>query len=223
MYLVIYLSWGLLMSLAVFDLDGTILDTLSDMHNCLMITMERFSLPQFDKETTKSYVGDGIRQLVIRAAGEQMFKDEMETFFRSVYAENMTVNTKIIDDYQCVFDYISSSGLTAVILSNKIASLTNELASHYGLNKVFKKCYGGDSFRAKKPSPIPIISIVKEFNADKRKTIMIGDNHTDIEAGFYAEVKTCFCTFGYGNLSGVKADFTADRPFDIIKALESIK
>lgn len=211
------------MRLAVFDLDGTILDTLSDMHNCLMATMDRFSLPNFDKETTKSYVGDGIRQLVIRAAGEHMFTDEMELFFRRIYAENMTVNTKIIDNYQIVFDYISSSDITSVILSNKIESLTSELAVHYGLNKYFAKFYGGDSFKAKKPSPVPVNSIVKEFNADKSKTIMIGDNHTDIEAGFNADVKTCFCTFGYGNLSGVKADFFAEKPSDIINALESIK
>ncbi|MGE4318031.1 MAG: HAD family hydrolase [Deferribacterales bacterium] len=211
------------MRLAIFDLDGTILDTLTDMHECLMDTMRHFSLPLFDKNTTKSYVGDGIRQLVIRAAGKDSFTDDMETYFRAVYSENMTNNTRVIDDYACVLEYIKSSGITAVILSNKIASLTSELAAHYGLDAYFARNYGGDSFGVKKPSPVPVQNIMKEFSASPENTIMIGDNHTDIESGYYAGVKTCFCSFGYGNLSEVKADFVADKPEEIIKALESLK
>ncbi len=211
------------MRLAIFDLDGTILDTLTDMHKCLMDTMNRFGLPEFSIDTTKSYVGDGIRQLVIRAAGKDNFTDEMETYFRGVYSDKMTKNTKIIDDYTPVLDYIKSSGITAVILSNKIASLTSELAAHYGLDSYFVKNYGGDSFGVKKPSPVPVLNIMKEFGAVPENTIMIGDNHTDIESGFHAGVKTCFCTFGYGNLSEVKADFIADKPEQIIKALETLK
>ena len=210
------------MFLAIFDLDGTILDTLNDMHDCLMDTMRHFSLPEFSRDTTKSYVGDGIRQLVIRAAGKDRFKDEMETYFRGVYAENMTNKTRIIDGFQPVFDFIKQKDITAVILSNKIEVLTAELVAHYSLDKYFVKSYGGDSFGAKKPSPVPVESIIRQEGAPLARTLMIGDNHTDIESGYFAGVKTCFCSYGYGNLSDVKADFVADKPDEIIKALESL-
>lgn len=211
------------MILAIFDLDGTILDTIIDMHECLMDTMTQFDLPQFDIETTKSYVGDGIRQLVKRAAGEDNFKDEMETYFRKVYADNMTNKTRVIDGYDVVFKYLMDNNISSVILSNKIVALTGGLVKHYGLDNYFEKWYGGDSFGVKKPSPVPVQNIMKDYDAKPEVTIMIGDNHTDIESGYYAGVKTCFCTFGYGSLSDVKPDFTASAPADIVKALEDLK
>jgi len=211
------------MILAIFDLDGTILDTLQDIHECLDETMKHFGLARFSIDTTKSYVGDGIRRLVIRAAGEENFKDEMESFFRSLYAERMTLNTKVIDGYDRIFDYLSKNDIKTVILSNKIASLTGELVVHYGIDRYFDKWYGGDSFGKKKPSPVPVENIVSDYGADKSRTIMIGDNHTDIESGFHAGVKTCFCTFGYGTVSEVKPDFTVNSPEEIITILEGIK
>jgi phosphoglycolate phosphatase len=211
------------MILAIFDLDGTILDTLQDIHNCLDETMIHFGLNRFSIETTKSFVGDGIRRLVIRAAGEDNFKDEMETYFRTLYAVKMTDNTKVIDGYTEIFEYLKNNQIKTVILSNKIASLTGGLVEHFGIDKYFSKWYGGDSFGAKKPSPIPVENIVKDCGADKNRTIMIGDNHTDIESGHYAGVKTCFCTFGYGTVSEVKPDFTVDNPHELISILEGMK
>lgn len=210
------------MKLAIFDLDGTILDTIVDMHECLMNTLTHYELPLFDINTTKSYVGDGIRQLVIRAAGEKNFRDEMEKYFRKVYADNMTNKTHVIQDYDVVFNCLKQNNIHSVILSNKIVSLTGGLVKHFGLDKYFEKWYGGDSFGVKKPSPVPVQSIVKDYGAGAEQTLMIGDNHTDIESGYYAGVKTCFCTFGYGSLSDVKPDFTADKPADIVDALKEL-
>lgn len=211
------------MVLAIFDLDGTILDTLQDLHNCLDETMIHFGLKRFSIDVTRSFVGDGIRKLVIRAAGEENFKDEMETFFRTLYAEQMTFNTKVIDGYEEIFNYLNNNDIKTVILSNKIASLTGGLVQHYGIDKYFDRWYGGDSFGAKKPSPVPVENIVKDYGADKSHTIMIGDNHTDIESGYFAGVKTCFCTFGYGTVSEVKPDFTVHNPHEIINVLEGMK
>ncbi|MGE4266108.1 MAG: HAD family hydrolase [Deferribacterales bacterium] len=211
------------MILAIFDLDGTILDTLQDMHDCLDDTMNHFGLKRFSIDVTRSFVGDGIRRLVIRAAGEENFKDEMETYFRQLYSVRMTVNTKVIDGYNEIFEYLKKNDIKTVILSNKIASLTGELVQHYGIDRYFDKWYGGDSFGVKKPSPVPVESIVKDCGAEKSNTIMIGDNHTDIESGFYAGVKTCFCTFGYGTVSEVKPDFTVNNPHEIINILEGMK
>ncbi|MCD8553269.1 HAD-IA family hydrolase [Seleniivibrio sp.] len=211
------------MILAIFDLDGTILDTLQDMHECLDDTMNHFGLKRFSIDVTRSFVGDGIRRLVIRAAGEENFKDEMETYFRKLYSAKMTVNTKVIDGYDEIFKYLKNNNIKTVILSNKIASLTGGLVQHYGIDRYFDKWYGGDSFGVKKPSPVPVENIVKDYGAEKSNTIMIGDNHTDIESGFYAGVKTCFCTFGYGTVSEVKPDFTVNSPREIINILEGMK
>ncbi|WP_303850469.1 HAD family hydrolase [Seleniivibrio woodruffii] len=211
------------MILAIFDLDGTILDTLQDIHECLDDTMKHFGLKRFSIDVTRSFVGDGIRKLVIRAAGEENFKDEMEVFFRTLYAEKMTVNTRVIDGYDEIFEYLDRNNIKTVILSNKIESLTGGLVQHYGIDRYFDKWYGGDSFGAKKPSPVPVENIVKDYGAEKSSTIMIGDNHTDIEAGYYAGVKTCFCTFGYGTVSDVKPDFTVNAPLEIIDILEGMK
>jgi phosphoglycolate phosphatase len=208
------------MKLAIFDMDGTIIDTILDIHACLIKTVENYGFPPFEIDRTKKDVGDGMRKLVIRAVGEDNFKDEMETFFRAVYAENMMNTTKVMDGYDEVFSYLEKSDYKAVVLSNKLQELTHSMIKHFAIDKYFSGWFGGDSFGIKKPSPIPVIKIMEKLDISPENTIMLGDNYSDILAGSDAGAKTCFCSFGYGSLNGVKSDYTADKPCDIINVLE---
>ncbi|MCB4204125.1 HAD family hydrolase [Deferribacterales bacterium Es71-Z0220] len=203
-------------NLFIFDLDGTILDTIEDIHDSLIETLRYFNLKTFDIETTKSYVGDGFKMLVKRAIGNTSFKDEYEKKFREIYQEKQINKTKPFENIFQVFEYLKSQNKIMVILSNKAFKNTDYLVKHYQLDNYFDNWYGADSFPEKKPSPKSIISILNQYNFSSSEAIIIGDNYTDIEAGKNANIKTCFCEYGYGKLSGVMPDFRAKDIAELI-------
>lgn len=212
------------MSLVIFDMDGTVIDTIQDIHSSLIKTLDHYKLPHVSLDMTKQYVGSGMRKLVINAAGEQTFKDEMETYFRAIYKDRMMDNTAVMAGFQPVFHLIQKrSDIQTAILSNKIRQIVDDMIQAFGLQQYFDAWYGGDSYGVKKPAPDGVIGIMKEFDAEPSETLMIGDSSGDIIAGCGAGAKTCFCTYGYGTLKNVSADYTADSPADILAILEELK
>lgn len=198
-------------NLIIYDLDGTILDTIYDIHNSLVETLTYFKFPTFNIDTTKSFVGDGFRILLERSVGKENFKQEHETFFREVYTKNQTKNTKPFDKIDYILELQKKAGKKLVILSNKAYKNTDYLVKYFSLDNYFDVWYGGDSFPEKKPSPTPVYEILKLFGIKKENSLLIGDNYTDIEAGHFAGISTCFCKYGYGKLSYVVPDFTVKR------------
>jgi len=212
------------MNLVIFDMDGTVIDTIQDIHSSLLTTLDHYKLPHVTLDMTKQYVGSGMRRLVINAAGEQLFKDEMETYFRTIYKERMMDNTAVIEGFQAVFDLIAKRpDIQTAILSNKNRQIVDDMIQAFGLQGYFDGWYGGDSYGVKKPSPEGILGIMNEFDSKPSETIMIGDSSGDILAGQRAGAKTCFCTYGYGTLKNVTADYTVDSPADILIILEDMK
>ena len=209
-----------LYKLAIFDLDGTILDTIQDIHSALQSTLARTGFPNFCIHSTKRYVGNGMKKLVERSVGMDKFKPEYEALFREIYAERMMDKTVIFDKFHDVLDFCRQNIQHLYIISNKATYNTDELVRHYGLNEYFHGWYGADSFKEKKPSPMPINEIMKKTGALPEETIMIGDSYTDIDCGVAAGVKTCFCTYGYGKLGEHDADFTVNNPTEIIDILK---
>ncbi len=201
----------------IFDLDGTILDTIEDIHDALIETLDNYGFPRFDLNTTKSYVGDGIKKLVERAVGKDNFIDEHEKFFRTRYKLRIVNKTK---PFPFIIDIIEklSESYPMVILSNKSEEMTDYLVRYFGLDRYFLKWYGGDSFPEKKPSPLPVFELIKNLSLE-RKGFFIGDNYTDIECGKNSGLKTVFCRYGYGKLSDVVPDYHVEQPQGLLKIL----
>lgn len=208
------------MRLAIFDMDGTVIDTIADIHTALSETLSQYRFPPVDIEMTKQYVGSGLRQTIINAVGQENFKDEMEKWLRAYYKKNMMNTTHLMDGFQPVLDYIKESGIRCVILSNKNRQIVDDMVKHFGLEDYFCAWYGGDTFGVKKPSPVPVQAIMSAAESEPSETIMIGDSSSDVTAGADAGAKTCFCAYGYGTLKGAEPDFTADSPSRLIKILE---
>lgn len=196
--------------LFIFDLDGTILDTIDDIHNSLIETLKYFNLPTFSIETTKNFIGDGFKMLVKRAIGDIPFEEKYEEKFREIYSSNQTKKTKPFTGIKSILVDLKKQSKKVIVLSNKAFSNTDFLVKYFSLNKYLDNWYGADSFPEKKPSPLPIKMILSQYNIPNSKAIIIGDNYTDIESGSNANIKTCFCKYGYGKLSSVKPDFVVN-------------
>ncbi|QAR33287.1 HAD family hydrolase [Geovibrio thiophilus] len=199
----------------IFDLDGTVLNTLDDIHSSLMDTMEKFDLEKFGIETTKTYVGDGISKLIERAVSSEKYSENIENCFREIYNKKLVETTKPYDGITDIMERFKAAGVCQVVLSNKATEYTDSIVRHFGLDKYLDGWYGFDCFHEKKPSPLPVREILKEKGFSPEETLMIGDNYTDIESGAGAGIKTCFCKYGYGKLRAVQADYFIDSPSEI--------
>jgi len=203
-------------------MDGTILDTIQDIHDCLIDTMKHFKKPLFTIDKTTAYVGNGMKMLVTRAlGGENNYSEEIEMYFRSIYNERLLQSTTVYEGMEETLSYLKLNSIKIAVISNKAHEMTVNISKLSGLDIYFDAVYGGDFFPEKKPSPIPVLETIKQFAVTPEETLFIGDNYTDIESGNSAGCKTCFCTYGYGKLSQVKPDFQIDSPQDIQKLLEA--
>jgi len=211
-------------NLIIFDLDGTLVDTIEDIHECLNTTISKFGFPTISLELTKSYVGDGMKKLVERAVGEENFDSKIEEQFRSYYAENIVNRTKLYDGVTDIMNYLSGKNIAAAVISNKSFALTDKIVKHFKLNKYLFSWHGGDSFGEKKPSPVPVLKVLEKYGTTSDNALMVGDNHTDILSGSRAGLKTCFCEYGYGKTGKSKPDFRISKFRDILTIItENIK
>jgi phosphoglycolate phosphatase len=207
--------------LAIYDLDGTIIDSLPDIHKSLIATLNHFNLPTFDIEKTKSLIGDGVETLILKAVGEKHFTENILTYFKTTYENNITNETKIMKDFDKICSRLPEVCETNIILSNKLFDLTEKIVHHFQLDKYFNEWFGGDSFIEKKPSPYPIIHLINKYKVKGNETIVIGDNYTDINAGIYAKAKTCFVTYGYGRIKDKKPHYIANNPHQLLEILKN--
>lgn len=203
----------------IFDLDGTVLNTLDDIHSSLMDTLEYFNFPTFDISVTKKYVGDGIKKLIERAVTPDKYNESIEQYFRNIYNKRLVETTKPYSGIEDVFKSLKNKDISLVILSNKATEYTTSIIKHFSFDKYLDACYGFDSFSEKKPSPIPVLEILKQKKFLASEALIIGDNYTDIESGYGAGIKTCFCKYGYGKLRTVQADFYIDSPKEILSII----
>ncbi|BAI80690.1 phosphoglycolate phosphatase [Deferribacter desulfuricans SSM1] len=208
-------------SFIFLDLDGTIIDTLEDIHNSLMLTLEKYGFQKFSIDTTKSYVGDGIKKLIERSVGKENYRLEIEKYFRNIYNQKIIETSNMYKDMDYVLSTLRNITDYLFIISNKSFDFTDKIVKHFGLDKYFLKWFGGDSFSEKKPSPIPVLEIFKIYNKTPDKnSFIIGDNYTDIESGYYAGISTIFCNYGYGKIKEVKPDYEVNNPLEILDVLE---
>lgn len=201
--------------LIIFDLDGTVLDTLDDMHSSLMETLDKFGIEKFPITKTQSFVGDGISKLIERAVTSERYTKDIEQYFRDIYNKRLVETTQPYDGIIDVFQRLKESEIIMTVLSNKATQYTDSIVKHFGLDQYLTSWYGFDSFQEKKPSPQPVREILRITGVSPENALMIGDNYTDIESGSLAGIKTCFCKYGYGKLRSIKADYYIDLPSEI--------
>lgn len=206
-----------MLKLLIFDLDGTLLDTIQDITNSVNYAVEPFGIKPFPVETIKSMVGSGISRL-IESLLSQHTKDSNALFiskekavsrFIKHYSEHLLDNTM---PYPEVKETLSKlDNFKKAVISNKRESLSKNALEGSGLLKFFDAVLGSDSIPERKPSPVPVFELLRRFNVSNNEAVVIGDSNFDIEAGRAAGVKTIAVTYGYRSREILKdADFMID-------------
>ncbi len=199
----------------LFDLDGTLIDSLPDLTTAVNLLRDEKSLPPLPQATVRQYIGDGATMLVRRALPEQSFSEAQVQRFLLHYRAHLIDATRImpgIEDF-----LIQHQGKRMAVVTNKPYDLSLAILCQLGLDPFFGAIVGSDGNSPRKPDPQPVLQALRELESSAETAVLIGDHHTDLQAGRAAGVKTCFCAFGFGNDGGVPCDFRAETTADLLR------
>lgn len=185
--------------LLIFDLDGTLIDSKTDLVLSVNAMREQMGLTRLDSQVVLSYVGQGVAMLIRRALGETASEEQLTRaggIFLDYYRRHLLDNTVPYPGVREALETLRDR--TIAVLTNKDVDLSREILFGLGLSSYFSAIYGDRSFPQRKPDPVGVIRLMKDTGTFARQTMMIGDSDTDVLTGRNAGVWTCGVTYGFG-------------------------
>jgi phosphoglycolate phosphatase len=194
----------------LFDLDGTLIDSVTDLANSVNYTLAKLSLPLHTTDEVKSYVGDGVQKLIKRSLGQDHLEIFEEAFkiFMNHYGTHCTDNTVLYPGVAKTLPLLTEK-YTLAVLTNKSLKFSLKILEALGVESYFKEVLGGDSLSTKKPDPEGIFFLADKWGLDPAgEIVMVGDHATDIEVGKRAGCKTVFIAGTIGEARDLVPDMT---------------
>ena len=192
------------MRLAVFDLDGTLVDSLPDLTDCVALLLAEYGLPAPAQETVRRMIGDGVAVLVERAldnAGPQaaaINRKSATSRFMELYAPRVTEKSRLFPGTQEALEKLLSQNWKLAVCTNKPVAAAHDILRTFGVLDDFAAVGGGDSFPTRKPDAGHLIGTIRQAGGTPARSIMIGDHSNDILAARSARVRSIFAEWGYG-------------------------
>lgn len=209
--------------LIIFDLDGTLVNSIKDIANSLNYATEPYGIAPKTSEEVALLVGEGITKVIERVLGDEKLRhrDDVVKRFLEFYSEHIADNTF---PYPGVRETLETlNGFRKAVISNKREALSIKVLETLELLRFFELVIGSDSTAEKKPSPVPVLHVISTMGLAPEDSIMVGDSDLDIAAGKGAGVKTVGVTYGYRDKNYLKdADFIIDEIKDLPSIIQGL-
>lgn len=216
---------------AIIDLDGTMLHTVPDFELALNGMRADLKLAPIDQATIEPMVGKGSEKLIRDVlaldypAGriDDVFEQAMDAYQRHYLAINgdkSTLFPQVLEGLQA----LKELGLRLACVTNKPIAFTTPLLAKFGLAPFFEIVYGGDSLPRKKPDPLPLLQVCRDFDLAPARVVAIGDSSNDAEAARAAGCFVLTVPYGYnhGNpVQSINSDGIVDSLFDAAKLISA--
>ncbi len=184
----------------VFDLDGTLFNTLPDLAPAVNVALNTFGLPSLSIEKIQSFIGNGSLNLIRRSLGDAPVPlEKVHLAFFNYYKEHCTERTTL---YPGVTEFLKRD-FRAALLTNKPILPTRRLLAHFGLLGRFDFVLGGDTAPERKPSPTGILQILAQAQIDKKDAVMVGDDVPDLLAAQNAGIDSVLILGGFGKAENI--------------------
>ena len=166
----------------IFDLDGTLIDSKLDLVHSVNATLRELKRPDLSEEIISSYIGNGAPVLVAKSLGPDTAPTELDRalkFFLTYYESHKM-------DHTCAYPGVAEalehlSAMPMAVLTNKPERISVRILEALGLAKYFRAIYGGNTFSTKKPDPLGVNTILREFSARPNEALLIGDSEVDVQ------------------------------------------
>jgi phosphoglycolate phosphatase len=183
-------------NLIIFDLDGTLVNTLEDIAASVNFTLQKLGRPLIPVDSVRQYVGDGVEMLMRRAlSGSDEFLPDAVGIYSVHHSRNLLVRSRLYPSVTEVLEYFRT--VPMAVISNKTSEFVQPLLDGLKISGYFRMILGADSGLPLKPSPDSVQKIMAEFKSPKDRTVIVGDGTTDVRAGKAAGVITCSVTYGF--------------------------
>lgn len=188
--------------LVIFDLDGTLLNTIADLAAGVNHTLDTLGLPQHTIGEYTLMVGNGMRKLVMRAlpenlAADDAFVDSTLAQFLDYYAAHIDVYTKPYPGIPELINSLSTEGYKLAVASNKIQAGAEKLISKFFPGIPFVAVMGNSPLYPLKPDAALVEYIMQKAGTDRTNTIMVGDSGTDIQTARNAGIPVIAVSWGF--------------------------
>lgn len=220
------MHFGDFMKTIIFDLDGTLLDTLADLADSANYTMEQMGYPTHPVDSYRYFVGNGVPKLLERCLPEDKRTEENILTARRIFADYYNVHfvdkTRPYDGVKELLEKLKESGVKMAVASNKSDEFTVSLVKRF-FGNAFDMVQGGKADVPKKPAPDIVYGIMDRLGAVPENTYFAGDSNVDMHTAKNAGIKAIGCLWGFRTKEELLeggADFLAESPIDIYKILE---
>ena len=210
----------------IFDLDGTLLNTLGDLRAATNHALEVRGLPPHSMEEIRQFIGNGIRLLICRAMPEGTPEAEIDAAlddFKAYYAAHIHDRTVPYDGIPQLLTALKKRGIQVAVLSNKIDSASQQLIEYFFPGKT-DVVFGEHVGVPRKPDPTSCRMVMQQLGVQPEQVIYVGDSGTDMQTAKNAGLYAVGVTWGFRSkevLLEIGADVLVHRPEQILQILDS--
>lgn len=209
----------------IFDLDGTLLNTLEDLKDSVNFALSLYDFPCRKMEEVRSFVGNGVARLMELCIPEGIDNPVYEKCledFRRHYSGNMKNKTDAYEGIMELLRQLSKENYKMAIVSNKFDSAVKELNKEY-FEKYIKLAIGESENVSKKPAPDIVFKALEELSSCVDKSVYVGDSEVDVKTAQNSGVICISVTWGFRNrnvLEQMGANYIIDKPEELLKIID---
>ncbi len=210
------------MKTALFDLDGTLIDSRADIALAVNLTRQDFGLAPRPAREIEACVGEGVPALIQRAIPERpdlwpALLARQRAHYRAHYLDQTTLYPGVVE----ALNGLQAAGWRLAVVTNKPADVTTPILEGLGILHYFGAVVGGGDCAVLKPDPAPLRLAAERMGvALTPADWMVGDHFADLEAGARAGMRRCFCRYGFGDARGESYELAVDRLDEFVSVCE---
>lgn len=214
----------------VFDLDGTLLNTLEDLMDAVNYALDQYGYPKRTLEEIRNFVGNGVRKLIQRALPDGIQETDVDgilAVFRKYYSAHCEDKTCAYEGVVTLLEQLKDKGFKLAIVSNKLDSAVKSLNESY-FSEYVQAAIGEKEGIRRKPAPDMVENALAQLGSSKKEAVYVGDSEVDIQTAANAGLYCISVTWGFRDVEFLRkngAAVIADTPgqvYDMIIHLGTV-